>query len=75
MEWISIKDKLPLEGQVVDLWIFKNGTEYRETDFEYVLSLDFHKIPGFRNKSINEIVYYLEDGFVTHYMLIEKPNI
>lgn len=74
MEWISIKNGLLTEGQVVDLWISKNGMEYRETDFEFISSIDFHNIPGFRKKMINEIVYFLEDNCVTHYMIIKKPN-
>lgn len=74
MNWISIKNNLPLEGQLVDLWVSKNGIEYRETDFEFISFIDFHKIPGFRKKSINEIIYFLEDGLVTHYMILEQPK-
>lgn len=28
MEWISIKDRLPKQGQPVDLWIGKRVTDY-----------------------------------------------
>ena len=64
MAWISIKEKLPEDKQKVDIWVEKNGEWFREVDCEFIKSIDFHKIPGFRKISMHEIVYYLEDNCV-----------
>jgi len=69
MEWISVKDRLPKNGQMCDCWQNNWG---RKTDYEYEGEGIFYNNAYDQMLDVNcEIV----NSRVTHWMLLPAPPI
>ncbi len=77
MEWISVKDELPEDEQVIDVWmpeIKKKNKRLENIIFYKRYSLlDYRKNFFFQWNFNNETTIFLEENRITHWMPLPKP--
>jgi hypothetical protein len=68
-EWISVKDRLPEEGQSVDCWVssVRYGTKYRHADS--IFNTDFNEMCF----DHDDFSHYEKIESVTHWMPLPSP--
>ena len=71
MQWVSVDDRLPEDGQIVDVWIVSNGLfNQRLTDVVYSSTSLTFQIDDICDVGIEP---HPTNSFVTHWMPLPKP--
>ena len=71
MQWVSVDEKLPEDGQIVDVWIVSNGLfNQRLTDVVYSSTSLTFQIDDICDVGIES---HPTNSFITHWMPLPKP--
>ena len=76
-DWISVKDELPKDEQVIDVWMSeyksKNKREIDVIFYRKYSGIDFRKNFFFQWNFENETTIFLEENKISHWMTRPEP--